>query len=188
MKRFFLFTAVLFIACAPLQAQVHKDTAHSKAHHQENKKAMKFEIPGSLKEEHKELHESLEKFTRMTGKTGAAAKEVAQKLHPHFLKEEEYALPPLGLLSDLAKGQTSSDMRAAIAMAEKLKEDWQQMLSEHQQIVGSLDKLAKAAKAENHPQVVRFVESLKLHAQTEEEVLYPTAILVGEYLKLKLYH
>jgi len=25
-----------------------------------------------------------------------------------------------------------------------------------------------------------------LHAQTEEEVLYPAAILVGEYLKLKL--
>jgi len=25
-----------------------------------------------------------------------------------------------------------------------------------------------------------------LHAQTEEEVLYPAAVLVGEYLKLKL--
>jgi hypothetical protein len=28
-------------------------------------------------------------------------------------------------------------------------------------------------------------EKLKLHAQTEEEVLYPAAILIGEYLKLK---
>jgi hypothetical protein len=27
---------------------------------------------------------------------------------------------------------------------------------------------------------------LMLHAQTEEEVLYPAAILIGEYLKLKL--
>jgi len=27
---------------------------------------------------------------------------------------------------------------------------------------------------------------LMLHAQTEEEVLYPAAILVGEYLKVKL--
>jgi len=27
---------------------------------------------------------------------------------------------------------------------------------------------------------------LMLHAKTEEEVLYPAAILVGEYLKLKL--
>lgn len=29
-------------------------------------------------------------------------------------------------------------------------------------------------------------EKLMLHAQTEEEVLYPTALLIGEYLKLKL--
>jgi hypothetical protein len=32
----------------------------------------------------------------------------------------------------------------------------------------------------------RFAEKLMLHAKTEEEVLYPAAILVGEYLKLKL--
>ena len=31
---------------------------------------------------------------------------------------------------------------------------------------------------------VEFAEDLKLHAQTEEEVTYPAAILVGEYLPL----
>lgn len=185
MKPLLLLTAVLFIAGAPLQAQVHKDTSH-KAHHQVNKQAMKFEIPGSLKAEHKELHESLEKFTRMPGKTGTAAKEVAKLLHPHFVKEEAYALPQLGLLPALAKGQTTADMKEAVAMADKLKQEFDEMLSEHQQIVGALDKLQKAAKEERHPEVVRFTESLKLHAQNEEEVLYPTAILIGEYLKLKL--
>jgi len=34
---------------------------------------------------------------------------------------------------------------------------------------------------------VEFAENLKLHAKTEEEVMYPAAILVGEYLKLKLH-
>lgn len=29
-------------------------------------------------------------------------------------------------------------------------------------------------------------EHEELHAQTEEEVLYPASILIGEYLKLKL--
>ena len=33
-----------------------------------------------------------------------------------------------------------------------------------------------------------FAGNLKQHAQTEEEVLYPAAILVGEYLKLKSTH
>lgn len=31
-----------------------------------------------------------------------------------------------------------------------------------------------------------FAEKLKLHAQTEEEVLYPAAILLGEHLKRTL--
>jgi hypothetical protein len=34
--------------------------------------------------------------------------------------------------------------------------------------------------------VARFAEKLRLHARTEEGVLYPAAILVGEYLKLIL--
>ena len=59
-------------------------------------------------------------------------------------------------------------------------------LSEHQQIVVALDKLQKAAREESRPEVVRFTESLKRHAKNEEEVLYPAAILIGEYLKVKL--
>jgi len=33
-----------------------------------------------------------------------------------------------------------------------------------------------------------FAEKLMLHAQTEEEIFYPAAILVGEYVKSKLNH
>lgn len=187
MKSFIRLTSVLLVVMGShLQAQVHRDSAHVNEQHRVKTTAMKFEIPASLKTEHKELHESLEKFTKMPGKTGMAAKEVAKILHPHFVKEEQYALPPLGLLTALAKGQTNTGMQEAVVMADKLKQDWQQMLTEHQQISASLETLQKAAKEEHHPEVVRFTESLKLHAKTEEEVLYPTAILIGEYLKLKL--
>ena len=147
---------------------------------------MKFEIPGSLQAEHNELHKTSEQFTNLPGRTGTAAKEVARLLHPHFIKEEEYALPPLGLLSDLAHGKPNNEMKAAIEMADKLKTDFHQMLSEHQQIVAALDILNRAAKDEHHDDVMHFTEALKLHAKTEEEVLYPTAILIGEYLRLKL--
>lgn len=180
---------MLFITTAPLQAQVHKDTTTHKEHHQMGKATTThFEIPPSLQADHKELHETLVKYTKLTGKTGTAAKEVAKLLHPHFVKEEEYALPQLGLLPALAKGEASADMKEAVAMGDKLKKDFEQMLSEHRQIVDALDKLQKAAKEERRPEVVRFTEALKLHAQTEEEVLYPAAILISEYLKLKLQH
>jgi hypothetical protein len=52
-------------------------------------------------------------------------------------------------------------------------------------VVAALKNLIAAAEAEKKPEYARFAEKLMLHAQTEEEVLYPAAILVGEYLKLR---
>ena len=50
----------------------------------------------------------------------------------------------------------------------------------------ALTNLIPAAEAEKKPEHARFAEKLMLHARTEEEVLYPAALLVSEYLKLKL--
>lgn len=142
------------------------------------------DIPQPLKAEHDELHEALVRATRAGGRTGEAARAVADALHPHFLKEEEYALPPLGLLARIAHGEdVSGAAEAAIAMAERLKAELPDMLDEHGRIVAALGALVEAARAEGRPEHVRFAEDLILHARTEEEVLYPATILLGEYLK-----
>lgn len=146
---------------------------------------MEFKIPQSLKSEHEELHSTLVRATREQGPMGAEAKAVAALLHPHFVKEEEYALPPLGLLPSLAKGQVTPDMASVLPMTEKLKAQLSEMLAEHKSIVAALKNLADVAKRENKPEYAGFADKLILHAQTEEEVSYPTAILIGEYLKLK---
>ena len=146
---------------------------------------MKFEIPQSLKSEHEELHSTLVRATRESGLTGVAAKAVAALLHPHFVKEEEFALPPLGLLAPLSRGEWAAEMRDVLALTEKLKAELPQMLSEHRSIVVALDKLEEAARSEDRPEYAEFAEKLKLHAQTEEEVSYPTALLIGEYVTLK---
>jgi hypothetical protein len=146
---------------------------------------MALASPPSIKQEHEELHAELVAATKAGGKTGPAAQAVAQALHPHFMKEEEYALPPLGLLAVLADGKLPPDRDAVISMTERLRKDREHMLHEHKAIVRGLHKLMEAAKSENKPEYVHFAEKLKLHAQTEEEVLYPAAILIGEYLKLK---
>ncbi|MGE5108315.1 MAG: hemerythrin domain-containing protein [Sphingobacteriales bacterium] len=147
---------------------------------------MKFNIPHPLKAEHEELHNMLRQATHISGKTGDAAKTVAKLMHPHFVKEEEYALPPLGLLPLLASGKLSEEMKLILPMTDKLKKDLPEMLAEHQQIVAALKVLLQHARTENHPEVVDFAEKLILHAQTEEEVSYPTAILIGDYIKLRL--
>lgn len=62
----------------------------------------KIEIPTSVRTEHGAIHDTLKEATRATGRVGPAAQELARILHPHFVREEEIALPPLGLLSQLA--------------------------------------------------------------------------------------
>lgn len=147
---------------------------------------MDFVIPRPLKLEHEELHDELRKATKEAGALGEAARAVAKIMHPHFVKEEEYALPPLGLLPLLAKGQVTRDMAAVLAMTDRLKAELPEMLAEHKSIVAALRALADAAKREKRAEYVAFAEKLILHAQTEEEVSYPTAILIGEYVKSKL--
>lgn len=147
---------------------------------------MEFKIPKPLKAEHEELHAELAQATTVKGKIGDAAKVVARILHPHFEKEEEYALPPLGLLTRLVAGNVSAEMRNVLTMTDRLKADLPQMLDEHKAIVAALRDLIDAAKRETRAEYTRFAEKLILHAQTEEEVLYPAAILIGEFVKSKL--
>ena len=59
---------------------------------------MKFTIPKTLQSEHEALHERLRRATEADGEVGEAAKTLAHLMHPHFVKEDAFALPPLGLL------------------------------------------------------------------------------------------
>jgi hypothetical protein len=59
------------------------------------------------------------------------------------------------------------------------------MIAEHREITAALQQLAAAAKEEQKPQQAEFAETLILHAQNEEQILYPAALVLGDYLKLK---
>jgi len=147
---------------------------------------MRFDIPTAMKAEHDELHNELVHATKAGGQTGETAKAVAKVLHAHFVKEEAYALPPLGLLPALAQGKFEPGMADVLAMTDKLEAELPQMLGEHKQIVAALEKLVAAAKAEQRPDVVNFAEKLMMHALAEEQVAYPTALLIGRYVRTRL--
>ena len=184
---FFVFTAVMTgcnsqAANKPAVADHPADVKHGST---DQHQATKLGPPTSIASEHREIHEQLEAVLAFGGKTGAAAKVVEERLSEHFNKEEEYALPQLALLPDLAAGHVPPDQDKAIELSDKLKSDMPTMLSEHKGIVEALNKLEDAAREENKEQARLFAEKLKHHAETEEQVMYPTAILIGEYLKLK---
>ena len=144
---------------------------------------MKPKIPKPLTIEHKELHEKLGEIIQEGGKIGEAAKAVAEVLHPHFAKEEKYALPPLGVLRSLIKGKAQAQTKEILRMSDELKKDLPTMLKEHKEVVAGLKTLIAEALKEERQDVILFAEKLILHAETEDEVFYPAAILVGEYLK-----
>lgn len=171
----------------PLEGHSHKTEINNhETKTVEGDETMKFIIPESMKIEHEKLHTILAEATKVEGEIGTAAKEVAKVLHGHFVKEEEIAIPPLGLLTEISKGHVTEEMKSVIRMTDQLKAELPQMLEEHKLIVDALNKFKEVAEKMNRKDYVVFTEDLKLHAKTEEEVTYPTAILIGEYLKLKL--
>lgn len=147
---------------------------------------MDFDIPQSMEVEHEHLHSDLVRLTGSGGQTGEAAKAVAKLLHPHFVKENEYALPPLGLLVPLAQGKFDPAMTKVLELTDRLAADMSAMLAEHQAIVAALRTLTDLATIENRPDALRFAEMLEAHARMEEEVTYPTSLLVGLYVRSRL--
>jgi hypothetical protein len=143
-------------------------------------------IPRSLQTEHEEIHEALVEATRAPGRVGAAAKELAAVLDPHFERENQIALPPLGLLAPLAAGETPARLQEALAMTDALRKELPRMLEEHKRIRAATEKLRAAARDEKAAVHEQFAAALASHARTEEEILYPAAILVGDIIRARM--
>jgi len=147
---------------------------------------MDLKPPTPLTSEHQALHAEINQAVKLDGRTGKAARLVARLIERHFAKEEEFVLPPLGLLPALAQGTIEQEMAAAITMAAKLHDELPDLLAEQRVIAAALEELMAVAESEGHAELVGFAEKLMLHEEIERQVSYPTAILIGKYLQLRL--
>jgi len=136
-----------------------------------------------MMEEHEELHNELKNATRIRGAVGKAAKHVAEVLHPHFEKENELALPIIGVTRELGEGKASEDYSKALELFERFRPEYENMLKEHEEIVNALEKLEAAARKVKNRGVLKFAHELKLHAKTEEDLTYPAVLMAGRLLK-----
>lgn len=154
--------------------------------------AQEFAIPAPIAAGHEELYSQMQAATEKGGDLGDAARAAMEALGPHFQKEEEYALPQLGLLPALVgpplgeQADLSPEQREELASrTERFRQELPQMIEEHRQIEASLDDLRAAAEAAGDTELARLAEEIGVHARTEEMVLYPTALLIGDYVALK---
>lgn len=143
---------------------------------------MTLQVPVSLKSEHDAMDVALRHAIREPGRTGDAARRLAQVMDGHMMREEKFALRPLGLLKTLARGETPAELGEAMRMIEGLRREMPQMIDEHRQISELVRVLANEAQAEGKTEYVELAEEIIKHAHLEEDVLYPAALLVGLFL------
>ena len=178
-----MFGAALLAGGAALPGIV---TAQARPTRESQMQSANIGIPASIRAEHEEIHAELVAATKAPGRAGVAARELAAILHPHFVREEQIALPPLSLLAGLARGEAAPEMREVLPMTDSLRAELPRMLEEHVAIHAATARLGEIAKAEGNARVARLAEVLALHAQTEEQVLYPAALLVGDMVRLRV--
>lgn len=142
-------------------------------------------IPESMRVEHAEIHDELVRATKLPGRVGDAARELAHLLHPHFVREEEIALPPLGLLAALAHGEVPSESAAVLAMTDALRDELPRMLEEHVAIHAASLRLRDVAREEKADDIAHLAEKLMLHARSEEEIFYPMTVLIGDIVRAR---
>lgn len=142
-------------------------------------------IPSSIRDEHREVQDELGRAAKLAGRTGVAARALAALLAPHFEREEQIALPPLSMLAPLARGDRVATPPWLLPMTDTLRRELPRMLREHVAIRAATQRLAEAARAEGQTAAARFTERLAAHARSEEEVLYPAAVLVGDLVRAR---
>lgn len=172
--------ALLGIALGVLvNAKAQDSKTESHEHHST------FPVPEVIRAEHAEIHDQLVAATKLQGPVGEAARRLAAVLDPHFLREEQIALPPLGLLAPLSRREFTPEMREILVMTDALHAELPRMLEEHKAIQAANAAMGAAAKAAGNGAVERLAETLKLHARSEEQILYPAAILVGDLVRCR---
>ena len=97
-------------------------------------------------------------------------------------------LQPLALLPRLAQGDVTPHMAEVLPQIDELKSDLHRFHVEHSAILSMIKQLVMVAREEGKSKHVRFAERLLLRAWLDESVFSPLAILMGEYLELRLHY
>jgi hypothetical protein len=144
------------------------------------------DIPQTLRLDHEETIRHLSAMAKRKTPVGAIAAKALIVIKDHHAKEEEYILPPLTLLQSLSEGKVSPDMKWAIAMADRVKADREQIYATHVKITELMNELLAAAIKTHDNDAKEFAEGAVADALSDMELQEPTTILIGEFLKSKL--
>ncbi len=144
---------------------------------------MEIQLPEPLRIEHEEMMESLQQRAALESLVGEKVRVIIDMIVPHMEREEMMVLKPLALLDQVALGKQvdTSGIEDAVA----LKKSLPVMYAEHREISRALGRLAEAARVEKDSDTALIAEKIMMHIRLEEEILYPAAIILSEYLEIR---
>jgi hypothetical protein len=146
---------------------------------------MRPKIPGAIKEEYEDLYERLNAAARVRGEIGRTAMAAFRHMQSHYLKDQEYALPPLKLLPTVAADNVTGEIDQIQTMCNRLKRQLPSLIEENDTIIGELGQLADAAAKEEKPEYRDLARHFIQFLEREKHILYPASVLMGEYIRVK---
>ena len=142
--------------------------------------------PDALRNGHDNARAELVRATMEGGRIGKAARRVAQLCLPHFEHEEKNVFPVLALLPHLAPHNLRPEMMEVMALISEFRERRDAMIGDHQSIESAIEDMLQAAHTEKNREFAEFAHNLRVHERIEEDVIYPTVVLIGDYLRKNL--
>jgi predicted outer membrane protein len=145
----------------------------------------KLKVPDALLRGHDEARAEIVRATTEGGRIAEAAWRVAELCLPHFEHEEKSIFPVLALLPYLQRGNLHPDMMDVMPLISDFSARQDALNDHHQSIMAAIEALLQAAHKEKNREVAEFAYTMRVHEKTEDEVIYPTVLLIGKYLQEK---
>jgi hemerythrin superfamily protein len=146
----------------------------------------KLNVPDALLRGHDEARAVFVRATMEGGRIATAARRVAQLCLSHFEHEENGVFPVLALLPDLRQGDVRPEMMEVMPLITAFKSKHAAVDSHHHLIMSAIEVFVQAARKEKNREFVRLAHHLSAHERIEDEVIFPTVVLIGKYLQEKL--
>lgn len=146
----------------------------------------KLQIPEALTLDHEQLRAELMRAAKEPGRLGEAAERVAGLCLAHFAQEEENIFRAFGMLHDLASDRVPPNMAASARTIAQFSAQHLALRDQHQSINAAVEELLQEAHKEENEEIAQLVRNLRGHEKIEDEMMYPTVLLIGKSVRASL--
>jgi hypothetical protein len=149
---------------------------------------LKVGVPEALRRSHDEARTQLAWANMERDSIAAAAKRVGKLCLPHFEYEERTVFPVLALLPQLQRGEVRPEMVDVLPLISDFAARHDALDHHHQSIRSAIEDMLHTARKEKNRVFAEVASNLRVHERVEDQVIYPTVLLIGQYLKEKLFN